>query len=79
MSNETVADIDYKNDPEIMAYWHGTGGWISSVRNAVGDNLAFSLVLSRIAYDLCVVAGPDGAREAIDYMKKILEDEESKC
>lgn len=70
---------NFSDDPHAMTYWHGTGGWISVVRDALGDEKAFGLVLSRIAHDLREEVGTAGAQVALTHMAEILEDDGPKC
>jgi hypothetical protein len=70
---------NFRDDPDTLTYWHGTGGWISVVREALGDEKAFGLVLSRLAHDLRKEVGTAGAQVALTHMAEILEDDGPKC
>lgn len=75
-----VPDVtNFSDDPHTMSYWQGTGGWITHVRRALGDEIAFGLILSRIAHDLREEVGTAGAQVALTHMAEILEDDGPKC
>lgn len=56
-----VADKDYSAGDEVRTYWEGTGGWYHAVRNALGTDMAFSVILSRMARELRREVGIEGA------------------
>lgn len=70
MSIETVPTFDIRDGSKAESYWHGTGGWISVVRGALGDEVAFGLILSRIAHDLREEYGVAGAQVALEGAAK---------
>jgi hypothetical protein len=59
MNFEFYLEQAYQNPGDVTTYWHGTGGWLRCVRNAVDDDQAFSIVLSKVVRDLITLAGPD--------------------
>jgi hypothetical protein len=72
-------EIDNQNDPDEEIYREGTRGWIALVRGALGDDRAFGLLLVRITRSIQATYGTACARGVLDEMKKLLEDEETKC
>jgi len=56
-----VPDKDYHAGDEVRPYWEGTAGWYRVVRNALGDDMAFSVILSRMARELRREVGIEGA------------------
>lgn len=79
MAHASDGDIDAQNDPDAEIYREGTRGWIVVVRGALGDEMAFGLLLEQITRAIQVRYGTAGAQRTFDFMKKLLEDEETKC
>jgi hypothetical protein len=55
-----VAPLDYRiTDPFQRVIWDHLGGFITACRDEVGDDVAFSVILSRVTRELRRVVGPD--------------------
>lgn len=52
----------YQATSQQYTYWMGTGGWITFVKRALGDDDAFSVILSRVAREMRRTYGPDQAK-----------------
>jgi hypothetical protein len=57
-----VAGLDYRADDQMRKFWFGTGGWISAARRQLGDDVAFSVILSRVSRDLRKAVGIEAAK-----------------
>jgi hypothetical protein len=57
-----------------MSYWLGTGGWISAIRRELGDDMAFSIVLSRVSRDLRRTVGIEDAKRIFHEMAATMEE-----
>lgn len=65
---------DYRADPEVSGLWMGTGGWFHVVRKQLGDDMAFSVILSRVARDMRKVYGIEAARQAFEGVAATMEE-----
>lgn len=64
----TVPSDDYRMDPKTAYLWDLLGHLISVSRKELGDDMTFTVFLSRISRELRRVVGPDGAAEALHKM-----------
>jgi hypothetical protein len=70
----TVPPADYRADPEASSLWMGTGGWFHVVRKQLGDQMAFSVILSRVARDMRKVYGVEVTRQAFEGVAATMEE-----
>lgn len=62
------------DDDELIASWLGTGGWLHLLREKHGEDMAFSLMLSRVARELRVKRGVAVARQVFQEFADGMED-----
>lgn len=77
MPEEVTAKVppaDYRADPELAGLWLGTGGWFRVVRKQLGDEMAFSVILSRVARDMRKVYGIEVTRQAFEGAAATMEE-----
>lgn len=70
----TVPGLDFRADDQTRTFWFGTGGWISLVRRELGDDLAFSVILSRVSSDLRKAVGVEAAKQAFIGVAETMDD-----
>lgn len=69
-----VPPPDYRINPQESALWDTIGGVIDIARRAVGNDMAFSIVLSRVARELRRVAGIADAKTVFQAMADTMEE-----
>lgn len=63
-----IPDDDYRMDPRTALMWDMLGKLITMSREELGDDMTFTVFLSRISRELRRVVGPDGAATALRKM-----------
>jgi hypothetical protein len=69
-----VPSLDYRASDQMRSFWLGTGGWISAVRRELGDDMAFSVILSRVSRDLRKAIGVEAAKQVFIDMAATMDE-----
>lgn len=69
-----VPPPDYRTSSPETELWDSIGGLIALARHAVGDDMAFSIVLSRVSRELRRVAGTTNAKTIFQGMADTMEE-----
>lgn len=63
-----VPDRNFRMGRLETSYWMGTGGWFSCMRRELCDEVALSIMASRLSYDLRKTIGTEETKSFFEKM-----------